>query len=134
MSVLLDVVHRSSLGRPPDDKFGFEFRPCWQLTDTEKATIAKDVETAVGDAYDKGIIGRKTALSELRKSGHKTGVFTTITEEEIDAADDDPPDPGEVDIPGSISARTRDKHQGASSRAGVIRSMRGARRSSFRHS
>lgn len=100
LSVLLDVVHRSALGRPPDDKFGFEFRPLWQLSDTEKATIAKDTESAVSDAYDKGIIGRKTALSELRKSSHVTGVFSTITEEQIDAADDDPPDPGEVDISG----------------------------------
>lgn len=100
LKVLLDVMHRSALGRPPDDQFGFEFRPLWQLTDTEKATIAKDTEGAVSDAYDKGIIGRKTALSELRKSSHVTGVFTTITEEEIDAADNDPPDPGEVDVPG----------------------------------
>jgi phage-related protein (TIGR01555 family) len=100
MSVLLDVAHRSALGRAPDDKFGFEFRTCWQLTDTEKATIAKDNESAISDAYDKGIIGRKTALSELKQSSHKTGVFSTITEEEINAADNDPPDPGEVDISG----------------------------------
>ncbi|MFY2645710.1 DUF1073 domain-containing protein [Achromobacter insuavis] len=117
MSVLLDVIHRSSLGQPPDDKFGFEFRSCWQLTDTEKATIAKDVESAVSDAYDKGIIGRKTALSELRKSGHKTGVFSTITEEEIDAADDDPPDPGEVDIPGLNIGQDQGQAPGAQAAA-----------------
>ncbi|OWT69220.1 MULTISPECIES: DUF1073 domain-containing protein [unclassified Achromobacter] len=117
MRVLLDVIHRSSLGRAPDDKFGFEFRPCWQITDAEKATIAKDHEGAIADAYDKGIIGRKTALSELSKSSHTTGVFTTITEEDIDAADDDPPDPGEVDVPGPDDGKNPGQAPGAQTAA-----------------
>ncbi len=128
LSVLLDVVHRSSLGREPDDQFGFTFRPLWQLSDTEKATIAKDNESAVSDAYDKGNNRPQTALSELREASHVTGVFSTITEEQIDAADDDPPDPGEVDI---LWARYRQgpgtSTRGAASRAGLIRCARGGR-------
>lgn len=98
LNVLLDVIHRSALGKAPDKKFGFEFRPLWQITDAEKAEIAEKLARALSQTYDMGIIGRKTAMNELRKSSHVTGVFSTITEEEIDEADDEPPDPGEVDI------------------------------------
>lgn len=99
LTTLLNVLHRSVLGRPPDKKFAYEFRPLWQLSDPEKAEVGGKTATAVGDAYDKGIIGRKTALSELRKSGRISGMFTTITDKDIDEADNEPPPVGEFDDP-----------------------------------
>jgi phage-related protein (TIGR01555 family) len=71
------------------DNFALEFASLWDTDDSEKATIAKTNSEAVGSAYDSGLIGRQTALRELRESSRRTGIFTNITEEMIEAADDE---------------------------------------------
>jgi phage-related protein (TIGR01555 family) len=72
----------------PDDH-SIAFRSLWQLSDDEKATVAKTTAEAVGGAVDGGLIGHQTALKELRASSRITGIFTNITQEAIDAADDE---------------------------------------------
>lgn len=80
----------------PDD-FAVEFRSLWEMTDKEKSEIATSVGTAVGKAVEDGLIGRQTALKELRQSSRKTGIFTNITEEMIEEADDEiGPPPGSM--------------------------------------
>lgn len=101
LTTLLDVIHRSELGDAPDENFSFEFRPLWQLSDTEKADVAEKTTNTVVNAYDSGLITQKTALSELRNASHVSGVFSKITDEDIESANDDPPDPGEMNVPGS---------------------------------
>jgi len=75
--------------------FGITFASLWQMTEEEKGKVAKEDGETVGKAYGDGIIGRQTALKELRQSSRTTGRFTNITEEMIEAADDDvePPMP-----------------------------------------
>lgn len=68
-----------------------EFRSLWQLTDKEKGEAARDVSDAVTRAFDASIISQRTALLELRQSSRTTGVFSNITDEDIEAADDEPP-------------------------------------------
>jgi uncharacterized protein len=77
----------------PDD-FAITFASLWQLKEEEKAGIADKVGTAVDRAFDKGLIGRRTALQELRQSSRITGIFSNITRETIESADDEvlPPD------------------------------------------
>lgn len=72
----------------PDD-FAVEFASLWQMTDTEKAEVASKTAIAVDLVFGDGIIGRKTALQELRQSSRITGIFSNITRETIDAADDE---------------------------------------------
>jgi phage-related protein (TIGR01555 family) len=69
--------------------FAVDFTSLWELSDKDKADIAKTTTDAVSAVYDGGIIGRQTALRELRQSSRATGIFTNITEEMIDAADDE---------------------------------------------
>ena len=83
---LLDITMRS-LGIAPPKDFAFKFRPLWQVTETEKADIASKDASAVGDAYDRGIISQATALRELRQSSYVSGRFSNITDEDIEAAD-----------------------------------------------
>jgi phage-related protein (TIGR01555 family) len=71
------------------DNFAVDFTSLWELSDTEKATNAKTTGDAVNTVYDSGLIGRQTALRELRQSSRATGIFTNITEEMIEAADDE---------------------------------------------
>ena len=66
------------------------------MSDKEKAEIADRVSTAVDRVEASGIISPQTALKELKQSSRVTGIFSNITDEEIEAADDKPPDPSEM--------------------------------------
>lgn len=92
---LVDLSYRSTFGKPPPDELGFTFNPLWQMSDTEKATIAVGTTQAVTQAFEAGIVDRETAMRELRQSSDVSGVWTNITDDEIQAADDDPPAPSE---------------------------------------
>jgi uncharacterized protein len=81
------------------DNFNLDFTSLWDLDPGQKADVAAKTETAVAHAYDAGIIGRQTALKELRQSSRATGVFTNITEETIEAADDETQVPGLEGLP-----------------------------------
>lgn len=111
VTVILDVLVRSVTGAPPPPGFSFKFRPLWQMTEEQKATIAKDEGGVVIEAFGAGIIGRKTALQELRASSADTGVFSNISDEEIDEADEDPPAPADV-APGDDAEEEGDKLKG----------------------
>jgi phage-related protein (TIGR01555 family) len=91
--ILLEVMCRSKFGKPLPKGFNFSFRPLWQLAENEKATAANTVSEAVLSAFEQNVIGRKTVLKELREQSKVTGIFTNITDEEIEAAEDDPPAP-----------------------------------------
>ncbi|MDG7050732.1 MAG: DUF1073 domain-containing protein [Nitrososphaerota archaeon] len=88
-----------SLGLEIPKGFGINFRSLWQLSDPEKSDIAsKNVDT-VSRANEAGIIGNKTSLQELKQQSKITGIFTNITEEDIEAAENEPPPlPEDVEI------------------------------------
>lgn len=93
---LLDVVYRSVVGADPPEDLMFEFEPLWQLSDKEKADVAKTITETVAIANDASLISDRTALNELRQSAEITGVWSNITNDEIEAADEFPPDPSEM--------------------------------------
>lgn len=98
LHTLLAVVSLSVLNKPLPKTFKFDFASLWQIDDEKKASIANSVADAITKVEDSGLISRKTALKELRQSAEVTGVFSHITDEEIDQADNDPPPPrGELD-------------------------------------
>lgn len=94
---ILDLVHRSELGRAPSDGFNFEFLPIGQMTAEEKSTVAKNTTDAVLAAEEAGVISQQTALKELRQSSRVTGVFGHISDEDINSAESEPPDPSEME-------------------------------------
>lgn len=75
-----------------------DFPSLWDLSDSEKATVANTTTQAVTAAKEAGLISEKAAMLELRQSGRRTGVFTNITAEDIAAADTSvgAPDPMEM--------------------------------------
>src|SRR5579859_6501503 len=103
----------ASEGIQVDEGFGISFRPLWQLSDTEKSDVAQKTSEAVGGAYDRGIISPKVALQELRQSAKTTGIFSNITDQDIDAAEDEPVPPAgseaeggeaqEGELPGNVT-------------------------------
>ena len=81
--------------------FGVDFTSLWQLDDVQKADIAGKVQSTVSGAYSDGLITQQTAMRELRQSSKTTGIFSNITQEAIEAADDAvAPPPGEESIDG----------------------------------
>lgn len=95
--------------------FMFEFKSLWQLTDTDKATIAKTTTETVLSAVEGGQISDQVALKELRQSARITGIWTNITSEEIDAADDvvqDPMQSMQVDPETGLPLPQQDDDQG----------------------
>lgn len=91
MMKVLRVLHKSLFGVLPPDNFDFDFAPLWQTSVKEQADIAAAVTTTITTAYEKGIIDQATALQELKQSSESTGVFTNITEEQIEEAKMEPP-------------------------------------------
>jgi phage-related protein (TIGR01555 family) len=81
-------VAAQSEGITLPDNFALEFAPLWEMSETDKATVAKTITETVSSAKEGGLISDKTAMKELRQSSRTTGVFTNITEEDIEAADD----------------------------------------------
>jgi uncharacterized protein len=72
------------------DDFKIDFNPLFEIEEKEKAGITTAITGAVGQMYEQGIIGRATALKELKTSATATGVFNSITDEDIAGADDEP--------------------------------------------
>lgn len=91
VTILMDVLCRSVLGKPAPPGFTFNFRPLRQMTETDKADVAEKKSGAILAAYDGGLISQKTGMMELRALGQTTGVFSNIPNEDIEAAEEDIP-------------------------------------------
>lgn len=103
---ILEVSYRSEFGHAPPEGFNFTFNPMKSMSDTDKATIAGTISTAIATLESNGVIDRATALKELRQSSHTTGYFSNITDEDIAAAESEPAPPIEIsqDMPTGDSA------------------------------
>jgi phage-related protein (TIGR01555 family) len=91
---LYPVICMSEFGEIPDD-LDFNFPSIRVLTEEEKAEMTEKASAPVLAAYNSGVISQKTTLKELRQLSDTTGVFSNITDEDIDAAEDEPMMPGE---------------------------------------
>lgn len=74
-----------------DEDIGFEFEPLWQMSETEKAAAALQRTQAIMAAEP--ILPSDVVMRELREMADTTGVFTQITDEDIDAASTEAPAP-----------------------------------------
>lgn len=101
--VLLKVLWRSVYGRPSPKDLEFSFVPLWQMSALDKAVIAKSNTESVIGAFEATLTSRKTAMKELRESSGDTGLFSNISDEEIDEAEEElPPQPvteGALELP-----------------------------------
>lgn len=85
----------STIGSLPED-FDFDFDPVAEPTDKERADLAKCGTDNVVAAYNAGLISQRTALQELKQQSERTGVWTNITDEDIERASDTVEPPGEM--------------------------------------
>lgn len=99
VTVILDVMCRSEIGRPASGRMTFKFSPLWQMSAKEKAEAAEITARAVMVVEEGAVINRATAMKELRKSSQTTGIFGSISDKDIEAAEQEPPVPAEMDLP-----------------------------------
>ena len=76
-----------------DKSVRIKFKHLWQMSDKEKAEIASSVTSAVTTAEGSGLVTPRAALTELKKSAEITGVWGSITEEDINKVPDELPIP-----------------------------------------
>lgn len=81
---LFPVLAMSAWGYVPDD-LDFIFPPLWTPTATELAGIAKTKAEAIVTGYQAGLLNVDTAQKELKKLEEETGLFGSISDEEIAA-------------------------------------------------
>jgi len=106
--LLLVCEHMSTFGRMPGTDFSFSFNTLWQLNEKEKGEVAASITDTVMKAFSGGAVDRVTTLKELSQQSKITGVWSNITDEDIDAAAQAPPPidpmtglPGAPGVPGS---------------------------------
>lgn len=83
---LLDVIYQSVTGERPPAEFDFNFTPLWQMTQTERSLVTQQTAATIADAYDRGLLSLDQALTELKKLSGVVGMFSSITDENIEEA------------------------------------------------
>jgi phage-related protein (TIGR01555 family) len=84
---LLPIMAMSEWGQIPDD-FDYKFNPIRTPDNKERSDLADKTTTAVNTAYTSGIVSQKIAIKELKQQSEITGLFSNITDEDIEKADD----------------------------------------------
>lgn len=82
---LLPIMCLSVLGDIPDD-MDFVFNPVHTVSDKDKGESVKWKTDAIYGAHDRGLISDQTGMKELKELQEEYGVFTNITDEDIEAA------------------------------------------------
>lgn len=86
MGVVIRLIAASKRIELGDD-FQYRFRPLWQLPEEQKAATASTITSTVADAVERLGIDGATALRELKRQSSTTGVWSTISDEQIDEAE-----------------------------------------------
>lgn len=81
---VLPVLCMSAWGAVPED-LDIQFPPLWMPTPRELAEIAEKKALAVRDVFQAGLLAADTAQRELKKLSDETGLFGSISDEEIAA-------------------------------------------------
>lgn len=96
LAKLYPVICMSEFGEIPDD-LDFDFPSIRVLTEEQKAEMAEKGTAAILLPFSAGVTSQRLSLQELKQQSDVTGIFSNITDEDIDAADDKPQVPIEVE-------------------------------------
>ena len=91
---LIPIMFMSEFGFVPDD-LGIKFNPIATPNEQVLANITQYKVQAIKDIYEAGLITQRTAMQELHTMSDTLGIFTNITDEDIEKANDELELPGE---------------------------------------
>lgn len=83
---LLPVIAMSCWGKIPDD-FEWEYNPVMVIDNKELADLSGSYTTQVLEAFNAGLIKKSIALKELKQQSEITGMWTNISDKDIEEAD-----------------------------------------------
>lgn len=86
LDTLYRVICMSTLGEIPED-LDLKFPSIRVPTEKEKTELSKNTADSVVSVFGAGIINKPQALRELKQSSDVTGIFTNITDAEIEEAE-----------------------------------------------
>lgn len=84
---LLPIMCMSEYGKIPDD-LDYMFNPIRTPDDKEVAELADKKTKSIIETYNAGLISQKIAMKELKQMSDTTGMFSNITDEDIENADE----------------------------------------------
>lgn len=113
MDVIITLIAANE-GISLPEGWSYRFKSLWQMTDEEKANIDRNDTDSVMTVSDGGLISPKLALQELRARGRITGRWTSITDKDINQAEDEVPDPSELLMGSDNVNPAKDKPVGVS--------------------
>lgn len=130
---LLDITHRSLFGKPLPGGFTFEFNKLWELSDTDRGTLANNMASAIGALFDRGLLPVPAAMNDIRNMADLTGIGGSISDDDIEKAaaewetnqsETSPPPPFGSTVP---EKPTRDSIPGRADRGWLVRWFGGKR-------
>jgi hypothetical protein len=113
MEIIARVTFQSEFGEAPPAEFGFVFSSLYGLNAVEKSTIASNTATAIAAAEGTGALTPSMVARELRKSGETTGIFLTITDDDIARLEKSETDEPVADPPGPDLTASLNEDEGA---------------------
>lgn len=84
---LLPIMCMSEFGAIPDD-LDYAFNPIRTPDDKEVAELADKKTKSIIETYNAGLISQKIAMKELKQMSETVGMFSNITDNDIEQADD----------------------------------------------
>jgi hypothetical protein len=90
---ILRVAYQSCFGERVPEDFDFKFKPLWQMSESEKSTLAATDTNTIIAAFNAGLVSEEIALKELKQSSNETGIWTNITDEYIESVSITAPEP-----------------------------------------
>lgn len=84
---ILPLLFMSECGMVPDD-LDYIFNSSKSESEQEKTERGVAITNAVNSAMSSGIISQKIALKELRTFSEQTGLWTNVSDKDIEEADD----------------------------------------------
>lgn len=85
---LMKIITMSALGSLPDD-MEIVFNPVRRPADMEKADLAYKMWQPISEALTQNVITKAVALRELKRQSPTTGLWTNITDEMIEQAEEE---------------------------------------------
>ncbi len=100
---IIPVILQSALGHVPEG-WSFQFRPLYQLRDSEKAVVLKDEIAPVVELHGAGLLDTPSALEEIQGIGKKYGRFSCLTPGKIKEIANEPPPAESLGLGGLFNA------------------------------
>lgn len=87
---LMPIIAMSCWGEIPDD-LEWEFNPVMVIDNKDLADLSQSYTSQVLEAFNAGVVKKSTALKELKQQSELTGMWTNITDSDIEEAEEETP-------------------------------------------